>query len=340
MQRAIALANQGLGHTSPNPLVGCVIVYAPGTPEEKILAEGYHRQAGCAHAELEALRSVDPKDLDYLPQSTAYVTLEPCHHTGKTPPCTEALLQAGIGRVVIGVKDPDSRVNGLGMSRLREAGVQVEMADEASQKEVAWVNRRYLTAVTHLRPYIILKWAESSDGFVDGERSVAHPGPWPITGPLANATVHRWRSQEDAILVGIGTVLADNPQLTVREVDSPSPQRVVLGPESPLDCGDFHVLKAPKALFWPSSEDLRGELHVAFSNGWRSLFVEGGPTTHRLFLSENLWDEIRIFKAPHTLQEGVQAPSPPTSAIPLPHGIFPSSFGSDSLHVYTREKWF
>ncbi|MFM7725884.1 MAG: bifunctional diaminohydroxyphosphoribosylaminopyrimidine deaminase/5-amino-6-(5-phosphoribosylamino)uracil reductase RibD, partial [Flavobacteriales bacterium] len=219
MQRAIELAAYGEGYVAPNPLVGCVIVH-----EGKVIGEGFHRQYGEAHAEVNAIASVERKEL--LRDSTLYVTLEPCAHFGKTPPCSNRILESKIPRVVIGCRDPFAAVNGKGIEQLRLAGVEV--ITDVLHEQCRHLNRRFFTFHEKKRPYVILKWAQSADGFMDIDRTSGQVGSFMISSVDTQVLVHSWRAQEAAILVGKNTFLNDNPSLTVRKATGRNPLRVVL----------------------------------------------------------------------------------------------------------------
>lgn len=330
MLRAAELAVRALGHTSPNPLVGCCLVYRPGQPNERLLAEGFHRRAGDLHAEAAALASLSPEDRLLLPQSTAYVTLEPCAHHGKTPPCADALVSAGIGRVVYGAVDPDLRVSGSGLRRLEAAGVVVEAAAPELQDWCRWINRRFLVSVEQKRPYLALKWAQTPEGGMDAARTTEHPGPFPVSSPEAQGVVHQWRSEEDAILVGARTWDLDKPQLNARLVGGPAPRRLVLGKPSKPIPPDVVCFSAPEeALFWCTQ------------NGVRSVLVEGGSSVLATFLRAGLWDELRVLTQARPWIPSVWAPSMPDNAQPLSgpeqtNRGFPKRLGATDCRVYLR----
>ncbi|WP_420148514.1 bifunctional diaminohydroxyphosphoribosylaminopyrimidine deaminase/5-amino-6-(5-phosphoribosylamino)uracil reductase RibD, partial [Spirosoma sp.] len=212
MLRALELASLGRGHVSPNPMVGCVIVYEPDGPnaEPRIIGEGWHQRYGDWHAEVNAIRSVRPDDAHLLPEATVYVTLEPCSHWGKTPPCADLLIENRVKRVVCCNDDPNPLVAGRGFSKLRAAGISVETGLLAEQGRS--LNARFFTFFEQKRPYVILKWAETTDGFIAGEGGQ----PVKISGELSHRLVHRWRSEEDAIMVGTNTARVDNPRLNIR----------------------------------------------------------------------------------------------------------------------------
>ncbi len=317
MGRAIELAKLGMGNVAPNPMVGCVIVH-----EGKIVGEGYHHKYGEAHAEVNAVRSVKNRDL--FCQSTMYVSLEPCSHFGKTPPCADLIADLKIPRVVIGSVDPNEKVSGRGIERLKSAGCEVIVG--VLEEECNRMNRRFLTFHQKRRPYIILKWAQTEDGFIDRSREEPDFGqPTWITNDLSRIAVHKMRSDEAAILVGTKTALKDNPSLTVREWSGNHPLRLVLDRRG--------ILPATCALLDQSTETLvfteremeskpnleyilinfnQGTLHgineVLFRRGIQSLLVEGGKSLLESYLREGLWDEARIYIGNKRFGSGVRAP--------------------------------
>src|SRR5690554_5115458 len=252
MMRCIELARLGMGHVSPNPLVGCVIVH-----RNKIIGEGYHRQYGGPHAEVNAINEVTDHQL--LKESTLYVSLEPCAHYGLTPPCSDLIIEKMIPKVVIGTTDPFAAVAGRGITKLQKAGVEVVTGVlEDSCREL---NKRFFTYHQKQRPYVILKWAQTADGFIDMERNPADIGtPTWITGPLALTLVHKLRSEEDAILVGTNTALADNPSLTVRHWSGRNPIRAVvdLNRRLPQSLNIFNG-KAQTLIFNTDKESTEGQ---------------------------------------------------------------------------------
>jgi diaminohydroxyphosphoribosylaminopyrimidine deaminase/5-amino-6-(5-phosphoribosylamino)uracil reductase len=317
MDRCLELARKGLAHTAPNPMVGCVLV-ASG----RIIGQGYHREYGGPHAEVNALASVRKRDM--LASSTLYVNLEPCSHHGKTPPCSDQILENGIPRVVIGTQDPNSVVSGRGITRLRDHGVKVSVGTR--EKECLELNRRFFTYHENNRPYIILKWAETKDGFIDRDRT---PGTnayinW-ITGTMERQLVHKWRSEEQAILVGTRTALTDDPELTVRDWSGRQPLRMVIDRKGNLP-GNLKLLDGhtPTIIFSemelkpkenlrrvkiPGEQDmLDGILDFLYANEIQSLIVEGGRATLDGFIKRNLWDEARVFTGDQLFRSGIRAP--------------------------------
>lgn len=335
MRRCLELAELGKGHTSPNPLVGCVIVH-----NDEIIGEGHHRAIGEAHAEVNAIASVENEEL--LPASTVYVNLEPCAHFGKTPPCANLLVSKGVERVVIAQKDPNPKVAGKGIQILKEAGIQVSCG--TCEKEAKELNRRFNTWFEKNRPYFILKWAESKDGYMDRPRLENERGSFPISSPESRKLVHLWRSQEDGILVGAGTANTDDPSLNVREIEGRSPLRIVLDLEGTLK-NDLKLLTDGEAtLVFTSSVEVKGAESVSitestslktlsetlFQKGIQSILVEGGRQVHESFLKAGLWDEIRVIQSDRLLQDGLPAPTPQHE----PEKEF--SFGNDRISIYRK----
>jgi diaminohydroxyphosphoribosylaminopyrimidine deaminase/5-amino-6-(5-phosphoribosylamino)uracil reductase len=316
IHRCFELASKGLGTASPNPLVGSVIVH-----DGLIIGEGYHHKAGQAHAEVNAIASVANKSL--LPSSTIYVNLEPCCHTGLTPPCSELVIKHKIPNVVVCNLDPNPRVNGGGISMLTEAGVNVTKGIlEAEGREL---NRRFFTVQEKKRPYVILKWAQSQDGFMDIDRETDQKGIHWISSPETKKLVHIWRSQEDAILVGRKTVLTDDPELTVREVEGSNPTRIVLDRKLKIP-GDARIFNNEANTIIVHSNDIsaandRDCIAIDFDQlvpklleelGKRqisSLIVEGGRMTLQSFIDSGIWDEARIITGQNNIQSGMKAPS-------------------------------
>lgn len=286
MRRALQLAAYGAGHVSPNPMVGAVIV-APGG---RIIGEGYHRRYGEAHAEVNAMRSVAPSDSGLISESTVYVTLEPCSHYGKTPPCAAMLCERGVRRVVIGTGDPNPRVCGRGTAMLRAAGIEV--SEHCLEAECREINVRFFTAHTLRRPWILLKWAETSDGSMAGKDG----SPIAISSPLTLSLMHAERAMCDAILTGTNTLLSDNPELTTRLWPGHSPRPVVF--DSPrLRAANTHrhlkVFDRDPIILDPAT-DLESNMRLLFEDhGITSLMVEGGRTLLDSFISRQLYDRIR-----------------------------------------------
>lgn len=298
MRRALELAAHGELDASPNPMVGAVIVDASG----RIIGEGWHRRCGEGHAEVNAVASV--ADQEALKDSTMYVTLEPCSHYGKTPPCAELIVRTGIPRVVIGTLDPFAKVSGRGVARLREAGVEVEVG--ILEKECQELNRKFMTAHRCRRPYVTLKWAQSADGFIDGH----------ISTPLNSMLVHKLRATHDAILVGSGTALADNPGLDTRLYAGKSPVKVVLDRRGRVG-NDLRMFSDGETVVMRDYSSLADAMERLYERGITSVLVEGGATLHRSFIEDNLWDEIRIEVSPDDIHGQVRAAElPETDIIP------------------------
>lgn len=293
MQRCLQLAALGLGKTSPNPMVGAVIVH-----NGKIIGEGYHHQCGQAHAEVNAINSV--KDKELLKESTLFVNLEPCSHFGKTPPCADAIIRYGIPKVVIGSIDYHDKVNGNGVRKLREAGVEVvENVCEADCEEL---NKRFFTFHQQHRPYIILKWAQTRDRFMDIDRNGSETISYWITNPALKVLTHKWRSEEDAILVGYNTMRNDRPQLTTREYPGKDPQRFV------MQRGTDVIADLP---YTPLSEKAEEAIQQLYNLKIQSVIIEGGKKTLEKFLEIGLWDEARILVGNQCWGKGLKAPKIP-----------------------------
>jgi diaminohydroxyphosphoribosylaminopyrimidine deaminase / 5-amino-6-(5-phosphoribosylamino)uracil reductase len=317
MQRCIDLARNGKGRVAPNPMVGSVIVY-----NDRIIGEGYHQYFGGAHAEVNAIRSVTEKSL--LPQSTLYVNLEPCAHSGKTPPCSDLIVSEKIKKVVIGTVDPNSMVAGRGIQRLRNSGVEV--IENILKEDCQELNKRFLTFHKHHRPYVILKWAQSNDGYIDIVRSPGTPiGPNWISNPVSRMLVHKWRSVEQAIMVGTNTVIYDNPSLDTRLWSGRSPLRVVpdrIGriPESAKIFDGKHktivFTEIPKDntanvefIKVDFNQNVIDQmLEHLFTNDIQSVMVEGGSRLIQSFIESGVWDEARVFVGHTNFKSGIKAP--------------------------------
>lgn len=280
MRRCIQLALNGRRNAKPNPVVGAVLVC-----EDRIIGEGYHVRCGEGHAEVNCFASVKPCDEVLLSKSTLYVSLEPCAHFGRTPPCADLVVCKGVHRVVVGCVDPFAKVQGRGIQRMREAGIAVTVG--VLEAECKALNRRFFTFHTHRRPYLILKWAQTADGFIDD-----HCRPVAISNDFTRMLCHKLRAENDAILVGRVTAERDQPQLNVRDWVGSDPERIVLSHQTSI-----------------------GEvLRRLYEAGRQSLIVEGGSRTLQSFLQQGLWDEIRIETAPLTVGEGTPAPQIPAGA--------------------------
>ena len=281
MRRCIQLALNGREESRPNPMVGAVIVAANG----RIIGEGYHVRCGEGHAEVNAFASVRPKDEPLLNQSTIYVSLEPCSHYGKTPPCCDLIINKGVRRVVVGCVDPFAKVQGRGINKIREAGIDVTVG--VLEEECQWLNRRFFTFHQKHRPYIILKWAQTQNGFIDD-----HGKPLAMSTPFTRMLVHKMRATEDAILVGRTTDEREHPQLNIRHWNGKDPVRFVLSHDNTID-------------------DI---IEQCRQRQLQSLIVEGGNKTLQSFIERDLWDEIRIEIAPITVTDGTPAPVLPATS--------------------------
>lgn len=304
IKRCLELASNGLGTTYPNPLVGSVIVH-----NGKIIGEGWHRKSGEAHAEVNAIRSVQDKSL--LSEATIYVSLEPCSHFGKTPPCSDLIIQHKIPKVVIGTIDPFAKVAGNGIKKLQEAGCEVIVG--VLEKECQEVNRRFFTFHQKKRPFIILKWAQTEDGFIAPSSKTEKKPVW-ITNSYSRQMVHKWRSEEQGILVGTQTVLEDNPKLDVRDWTGNNPVRIVLDKNNKIskeslifDNSAQTILVTVDILSSPKSE-VKAIIDLLFENNIQSVIIEGGARTLQHFIEENLWDEARVFTSDIRFSTGVKAP--------------------------------
>lgn len=273
MQRCLQLAANGMQNAKPNPMVGAVIVC-----DDRIIGEGYHVCCGQAHAEVNAFMSVKPDDEHLLPYSTLYVSLEPCSHYGKTPPCADLIVSKGVRRVVVGCLDPFEKVSGRGIQRLRDAGIDVTVG--VLEEECRHLNRRFFTFHTKHRPYITLKWAQSSNGFIDNDGKAFR-----FSTPYTQMLVHKLRSENDAILVGRITEEREHPQLNVREWTGKSPRKIVLSHDNPLD------------------------LARLYDEGIQTLLVEGGRETLQWFIDNGLYDDVRIETSPIEIEKGTPAPT-------------------------------
>jgi diaminohydroxyphosphoribosylaminopyrimidine deaminase/5-amino-6-(5-phosphoribosylamino)uracil reductase len=314
MQRCLQLAALGAGRVAPNPMVGAVLVH-----EHRIIGEGYHEQYGQAHAEVNCLSAVREEDRPLIPESTMYVSLEPCAHFGKTPPCADRLITEKVKRVVIACRDPFAAVNGKGIEKLEQAGMALTTG--VLEKEALMLNKRFFTFHLRKRPYVILKWAQSSDGFLSKRGEATR-----ISGPLANRLVHRWRSEETSIMIGAQTAFIDNPQLNNRHWSGPSPMRIVLDSSLRIPAS-YHLLDGsqPTIIFNEIKNGVKGNnewilvekgpqqleqvLTQMHQRGLLSVLVEGGASLLQSFIAAGLWNEARIITNPNlVLGEGVEAP--------------------------------
>ena len=340
MKRCLKLAKKGFGKVAPNPMVGCVIVY-----KGKIIGEGFHEQYGSAHAEVNAINSIKKNNLHLLRDSTLYVTLEPCSHFGKTPPCADLIIRKKIKYVVIGTIDPNPLVSGRGLQKLVSSGCDVKVGVlDAECKEL---NKRFFTFFEKKRPYIILKWAQTADRFIGMKNEKLK-----ITNEKSNTLVHRWRSEEMAIMVGTNTALIDDPELTVRKVKGKNPIRIVIDRNLKIP-SSFHLMDGSvQTIVFTEKKKVTKQniefvkldfkknvlnqiLNELYSRKIQSLIVEGGAQLLNSFLEKDLWDEARIFTAKKNLsvitgkkESGVEAPKI------LEDIIFKKGIGEDNLIIY------
>lgn len=347
MQRALQLAEYGRGSVSPNPMVGCVIVC-----NDEIIGEGWHRNYGGPHAEVRAVEDVEKRNNGHLfSEATAYVTLEPCSHTGKTPPCADLLVDKGIKKVVVCNGDPNPLVSGRGIRRLQDAGIEVVQNVLAEAGEM--LNKRFFTSFLEKRPFVILKWAETADGYIAEENG----NPVKISGELSSVNVHKWRSEEDAILVGYNTALHDNPKLDVRQWEGRNPVRIVLDrnlllpdtlnlfdssqktfvvnylKQTDLESFSGRYADHGKTAYIkinPGTDEINQLLQELSKRGIQSVLVEGGALVLGSFLKVGLWDEIRRCQSLKKMGSGIKAP--------LPQGVFTGSeqIEEDSWSFYSR----
>lgn len=303
MRRALQLAANGALHASPNPMVGAVV-----TARGRIIGEGWHRQWGGPHAEVNAIASVADHDRHLLREATIYVTLEPCSHYGKTPPCSKLIIETGIPKVVVGTTDPFREVSGRGIRMLREAGIEVVTG--VLEEECRALNRKFMTAHTLRRPYITLKWAESADSLIGGMDESGNKIPVALSNELTLALMHRERAMSDAILAGTDTVISDNPSLTLREWPGKSPRPVVF--DSPRLPRDSKVLERD-AIKLASDLPLSENMNILYKEyGITSLLVEGGAETLRRFIDAGLYDAVRVERSQKHIGPGTPAPQLPS----------------------------
>lgn len=338
MRRCLELARMGAGSVAPNPMVGAVLVY-----ENRIIGEGYHRQYGGPHAEVNCIDSVKEEDLPLVPLATLYVSLEPCAHFGKTPPCSDLIIRKKIPRVVVGCRDPFPEVDGKGIEKLHRAGVNVICG--VLEQACLDLNRRFFTFVKARRPYIILKWAQTADGFIAGDGG----NRLLISNDYTNRLVHQWRSEEAAILVGTDTALQDDPSLTNRLWTGNSPVRMVIDRKLRLPASlklfdqqqrtivintvkteennNLSYQKVPA-----ETDTIEAILDIAFRENLQSILVEGGASLLQSFIDKGLWDEARVITNPLlTITKGL--------ASPLLKEYLPvntQKLGTDTLSIYTK----
>ena len=319
ISRCIDIAKNGLGTTAPNPMVGCVIVH-----DSNIIGEGYTSPYGGAHAEVNAINSV--KDKSLLKEASLYVTLEPCSHFGKTPPCSNLIIDHGIKNVVIGCVDDNEKVSGQGIAKLKEAGCNVTVG--VLENDCKEHHKRFFTFHNKKRPYIILKWAETADGFIAPLHKKVKQPVW-VTNQYSRQLVHKWRAEEQAILVGTNTVLEDNPSLTARDWKGKHPIRILLDKNKTLS-KDFKVFddNAKTILIKESSAD--NICNLLYKANINSVIVEGGAKTLQLFINSGLWDEARVFIGQSDFREGIKAPKYKGKLIDEQHLL------DDTLKIYAN----
>jgi len=338
IKRCFELAQRAKGNTAPNPLVGAVLVC-----NEQIIGEGWHQHYGSAHAEVNCLASVKEADKHLICESTMYVNLEPCAHYGMTPPCANRLVQEKVKKVVIANTDPFEKVNGNGIQILNAAGIEVETG--VLEKEGLWLNRRFFCFHEQKRPYIILKWAQTKEGYF----APADRGRFWITNKHSQQMVHKWRTEEGAILVGTNTAINDNPHLTARLWTGKQPLRIAI--DRKLKIPTTHNLFNSEAATWIINEEkelLDGNVHFMkcgfndtllkevlnqlYNARILSLIVEGGAALLQSFIQQGLWDEARVFTGSNTLVGGILAPTL-DNAMPA----FQTQIDNDMLNVYVNK---
>ena len=337
MRRCLNLASLGIGSVSPNPMVGCVIVN-----DGIIIGEGYHAINGGDHAEVSAIKSI--KNDEISDKTILYVSLEPCAHFGKTPPCTKKIINAGIKNVVIGCKDINPVVSGKGVEELKKNNIHV--TEGVLEKECIEINKRFFTFYKKRRPYVVLKWAQTKDGFLDRTRtSKKDVGVNWISAPETKSLVHKWRSEEQAILVGRNTVLYDNPSLTVREWEGKNPIRIVIDSQLQTDIKGNAFSDGAKTLILNRIESKTIDnveyikipetstkliLEELYKRGIQSVLIEGGSRTLQYFIIDRAWDEARVIVGDRYFEDGIKAPV--ISKVPCDS----INFGEDKIFIYNR----
>jgi len=344
MQRCLDLARLGAGNVAPNPMVGAVIVY-----QNQIIGEGWHQKLGQAHAEVNAFSAVSEANKHLLKQATLYVNLEPCSHFGKTPPCADLIISSGIAKVVVGMLDPNPLVAGSGIEKLEQAGIEVVCG--VLQEECLALNKRFIKGITQHKPYVILKWAQSSNGYLSPDATKLSAAEFEqqrhITGKWVQKLVHKWRTQEDAIMVATNTALTDNPALNNRAWEGRSPARIVLDKSLRLP-NTLKLFDGSQKTFvlnalQNSSTDNLIYLKLNFDGDWftealeklyaqgiYSIVVEGGAQLLTHLIENNLWDEAIVFYSKSHLPNGIKAPQITGSL------VFQEALGQVSLFQYLR----
>jgi diaminohydroxyphosphoribosylaminopyrimidine deaminase/5-amino-6-(5-phosphoribosylamino)uracil reductase len=340
MQRCLDLASLAGVNAAPNPMVGAVIVF-----EDEIIGEGYHQYFGGPHAEVNAIKSIRKEDINKISKSTIYVSLEPCSHTGKTPPCADLLIASNFKRVVIGCKDPNELVAGNGIKKIEEAGIETTVG--VLESKCIKLNKRFFTFQTKKRPYVILKWAQTKDGFIDINRDEIDKTRkinW-ISDPDTQSMVHYWRSKEQAILVGWKTIENDNPSLTVREVKGLNPLRIIIDSNLNIPSDSQVFTDGEKTIILNKIKNeengnvsfvklkeisTKSILNYLYQIEISSVFVEGGSGTLQHFLLDGLWDEARIIQGNTQFHDGIKAPK----INGLPSKTYP--FANDQIYHYFK----
>lgn len=340
MNRCLQLAKLGIGYVAPNPMVGAVLVYS-----ERIIGEGYHHQYGEPHAEVHCIKSVADADEHLISQSTLYINLEPCTHFGKTPPCTDLILKKKIPRVVIGCSDPFEKVNGKGVEKLRKAGVEVDSG--ILENECKKLNKRFFLFHIQKRPYIILKWAQTANGFIAGEEERLL-----ISGDYANCIVHKWRSEEASIMIGTNTAMMDDPSLTTRLWKGNNPVRLILDKHLRLPKSLKVFDKTVKTIVFNTVQEEKYEnillykiednenviqqiCNVLYDLHIQSVLVEGGRKLLQSFINEGLYDEVRIIKNNSMLVEkGLTAPVIPNMVLQQQFTLL-----NDEINIFIDNKY-
>jgi len=352
MERALMLAERGARTVAPNPMVGCVIV----SEDCQVIGEGWHEQAGKEHAEVNAWRNMADSNRPLLAKSTWYITLEPCNHVGRTPPCTSLIERISPQRVVIACSDPNPDVTGGGVLQLRSAGIQVETG--CLEQEAQWQNRRFFWNAAHRQPWVVLKWAQCQNGYMDPRshsQRIPGAGSFALTGDEARAITHDWRSMEQAIAIGSNTALVDTPQLNVRDIDAPSPRIVLLDPSGELPPSHplfnsnpnlIHVIgrgqKAHStfACYWDIHEGTDALLTKLYDEfALTSMLIEGGATVLQAFIESGTWNEIKTWTSAKKFQSGLKAPSLPNNAVPPPYAQRGPSRISTSQGTAGTDRW-
>ena len=326
MNRCISIAKNSGGWNHPNPKVGSIVVH-----NNRIIGEGFHYKYGSDHAEVMALKSIRKEDEDCIKDSILYVNLEPCSHFGKTPPCADLIITKGIKKVIIGSSDPNPKVSGAGIRKLKLAGVKVIVG--INEIECQELNKRFFKSIIHGLPYIVLKWAESSDKFIDGKRNSKNFKPYKISSSSAQPIVHSWRSQEEAILVGIKTFVRDEPQLNVRYSSGPNPKKILWIPNHrKTDEKIIEMASKDNWVIWTTNFGESSEesfIQHLKNCQFRSILVEGGANTINHFFKTSIWDECRIIRNKIILSNGVKAPFLPKNA------ILKKAYSIDNDEVFT-----